>query len=116
MLRTRHCPAPTFHNTTSYSTRSFPSPIFTPRVGFVSLSTCTMAQPGIPIFPAPLGGTYSASMSTADIEQKDCFIYHWLHQQNVSTCPDVTLCRLVPLDLLVHYPAPRSHHSTRTLG
>jgi len=39
-----------------------------------------------------------------------------LHQQNVSTSPDVAWCRLVPLDPLVHHPAPRSRCSTRTLG
>src|ERR1700760_2778156 len=39
-----------------------------------------------------------------------------IHQQNVSAGPDVTWFPLVPLNLLVHHPAPRSSRFTRTLG
>ena len=75
MLRAPYFPAPAFHNTTSYSARSRPPTILTPRLGFASLSTPAMAQPGIPIFPPPFGGEHSATPSTADTEQKDRFIY-----------------------------------------
>ena len=37
-----------------------------------------MAQPGIPIFPAPFGGDHSATPSTTDTEQHHRFIYRWL--------------------------------------
>jgi len=39
-----------------------------------------------------------------------------MHQQNVFAGPEVTWVPLVPLNPLVHHPAPRSPRFTRTLG
>ena len=79
MLRAYYFPAPTFYNTTSYSARSRPPLTFASRLGFASLGTPAMAQPGIPIFPTPFGGDHSTTLSTADSEQHYRFIYRWLH-------------------------------------
>ena len=44
----------------------------------------------MPVFPAPFGRDHSATLSTADIEPKDRFIYHWLHssRQLIGVSPE----------------------------
>ena len=64
-----------------------------------------MAKPDIPIFPAPFGGEHSATLSTADIDQKDRFIYRWWHSTR-------ELIRVSAQDFPIRTPADNTEMSS----